>query len=182
MPVFQWIQGIVFSSEYLKYDQTAIGLWTRHTRRNWIWRELRFSTVVYTPVLDIQALYNYLLRTFFQPGYDKTKETKSWITSSRLLPSSTWLSLVRQLDLEVVLATSPHELVLSAIDTLPADFAIVPAFGSVEAITILAIIAGCNIFMIRDGYPFLRGRNMQLEFRPHSTRGIVAVFSVFTKD
>ncbi|KAL3421123.1 hypothetical protein PVAG01_07569 [Phlyctema vagabunda] len=182
IPVIDFLRRLVFKPEMLKYNKNAIGPWTAYTRREWIWSELRYSVTVYTPLLELDSLFSCLddrrHDNPFLSGFVKPVET----TKDQDSPTSTWLALLRCLEIEQIVQSGSLKNVPSTVETLPGDFIAVPAYGRVRAITIMAIAAGCHSISVKEGYPFLRGPRMQLEFRPHSSRAVVAVFSDFSSD
>lgn len=66
------------------------------------------------------------------------------------------------------------------VDYGPSDLSAAPAMGSVQAIVILAVWAGCDRLTLDDnGYPVATGSFMQLSFRNHPQLGWSAVFDRF---
>lgn len=164
-------QSLLSSLAPQRYNESAIGLWSEKTKLRWLWGEMRFLAVVSTPMLDLASFVETCKRDK-RIGY-----FKGWSVDVHR-PYSGWLNLLRLLNPpdyiwnEVFAAT-----IQTPADIIPTEFPAAYAYGTVETITLLAILAGCETIREKDAYPVLRGKNIQLEFRAHQTLGMVAAFT-----
>lgn len=191
-PVMQYIVTLAADSILSPrgYNERAIGRWAKKTTRVFSVSEMRLLAVVRTPLLDIKTMR---IQEFFQttnsapvnellsdqPHHKRTIVWRENLNSVK--PYAGWLNLLRELSLDREEVVNLFQLTETAAEILPNEFPAAPAAGTVETITILAVMAGCNNLKVIDSYPFARGPGMQLDFRSHPTQGMVACFSLASR-
>ena len=171
------IQGLLAAGPgRLKASRSAVGFaYSQKALTRFDRTELRFRTLVRVPVLDITKL----LGTENASVPNGGSKSRTWRGRnveafpgevSRSLAG--WSRLLEDLGLE----DFDFATLSCATDYLPEDIQAAPAYASVESLVIMALLAGCE--NIQPAETFLRatGPNLQLEFRPHQTLGIVAAY------
>ncbi|KAK5212271.1 hypothetical protein LTR47_007180 [Exophiala xenobiotica] len=89
--------------------------------------------------------------------------------------SSSWAMLLRHVGLDAVKLRTRY----CKTDHLPADVPAAPAFATIEALIILAVLAGCTSYYVRQDLPLVRGPQVQLVFRQHPSLGLVATYQSY---
>ncbi|KAK5459612.1 hypothetical protein LTS15_003741 [Exophiala xenobiotica] len=89
--------------------------------------------------------------------------------------SSSWAMLLRHVGLDAVKLRTRY----CKTDHLPADVPAAPAFATIEALVLLAVLAGCTSYYVRQDLPLVRGPQVQMVFRQHPSLGLVATYQSY---
>ncbi|EPS39394.1 hypothetical protein H072_6830 [Dactylellina haptotyla CBS 200.50] len=172
----------------LKASQTAIGRYSRFSRTHFSWFEMRVRSTAYTPMIDSYALFRLKSKpvrespTSDASFADYSEKDVSVSNEKRRLrmrepqPPAGWLILLEYIHLADYEGFSK---VACHTDYLPQDLYAPPAYADVFAITVLALVSGCNSLQMDGNYPRVQGSRSQLYFRDHPQLGDVAVYEHF---
>lgn len=89
--------------------------------------------------------------------------------------SASWAMLLWHVDLAAVKLRTRY----CKTDHLPADVPAAPAFATIEALIILAVLAGCTSYYVRQDLPLVKGPQVQMVFRQHPSLGLVATYQSY---
>ncbi|KAL5611370.1 hypothetical protein FOBRF1_007487 [Fusarium oxysporum] len=181
----------------LKSGAYAIGPWARLNKREFDWSEMRFRTGSYTPVLIEQAVirkqwedcngiksgrrkYALWHKTNHMSNYEVPRQLKN--ISKDHFPGA-WLALLTALGLD---ETRLWEEKSTGADYLAAEFPVVPAYGSIRAVTMLAIIlsqdSGRIYIDLETNLPRIHGNGFNLTVRQHPLLGAVGIFGMHSPE
>lgn len=89
--------------------------------------------------------------------------------------SASWTMLLRHVGLETVKLRTR----LCKTDHLPADISAAPAFATIEALMVLAVLAGCTSCYVRQDLPLAKGPQVQIVLRQHPSLGLVGTYQSY---
>ncbi|KAL6243393.1 hypothetical protein RBB50_009946 [Rhinocladiella similis] len=89
--------------------------------------------------------------------------------------SASWAMLLRHVGLETVKLRTR----VCKTDHLPADIPAAPAFATIEALMVLAVLAGCTSCYVRQDLPLAKGPQVQLVLRQHPSLGLVGTYQSY---
>jgi hypothetical protein len=116
-------------------------------------------------------------KTVHQRSSKDVKKLVKRAKTGSVLPPASWFYVLTRLGLENL----DYQLVPTLADYLPSDVQAVPAYGDVETICTLALLAGGRTISLDGKYPRVTGPGLQLSFRDHPSLGTVAVFENYVK-
>ncbi|KAF4469270.1 hypothetical protein FALBO_3833 [Fusarium albosuccineum] len=153
----------------------AIGPWSHLNDRKFDWADMRFRTISSTPVLTVDSLKDDL------PGRSSTDVVNIEILRKgpgEYFPA-TWLAMLTILRLD---NTDRWKTRLTGADYIPAEFLAVPAYGSINFVTVMAVILSqgtARLTVDKDsGLPRVQARNFNLIFRNHPSLGGIGFFEM----
>lgn len=159
-------------------SKMAIGKWSTQSKRRWDWPEMSFRYTVKTPVLlaDPRISKDAMETT---PGATQFEGSSTRSPSGQLSDAASWLLFFEKAGLDEFDIDAWGANVRSvAAEYVPDDLVAAPAYVQVGAVVVAAVFAGAqSLDMDENGYPILFGPDFQVDFRQHSSLGVVCAYS-----
>ncbi|KIW20645.1 hypothetical protein PV08_01222 [Exophiala spinifera] len=202
------LQGVLAAGPgRLKASQNVIGfVYGQSARTRFDWTEWRFRTTVQVPIIDlpqiISASRKWDSESHIERNASLQRRARKFLSrifmrsSSRCHPathsrdvealpreeqsdaedvSASWTMLLRHVGLEPIKLRTR----LCKTDHLPADVPAAPAFATIEALMVLAVLAGCTSCYVRQDLPLAKGPQVQIVLRQHPSLGLVGIYQSY---
>lgn len=181
------VQGLLASGPgRLKCGQYALGPWSKLTVRRPDWSEMRIRTIAYTPVISWESME----RSPYQRKRQEKEDEPETENSNDGVPlrrkgldeffPATWLALLTLLKVD---HPEMWEHKATGADYIPAELSSVPAYGHMQDMINLALIASDGLGRVVDdgesGHFSVLTQKFSLNFRSHPVLGLVGSFETY---
>lgn len=175
------VQGLLASGPgRLKCGKYALGSWSKLTERKRDWSEMRIRTIAYTPVISWSSMnespYSY------QAGFVDLSPSPRRKGRDEFFPA-TWLALLTLLEVD---RPEMWKAKATGADYIPAELSSVPAYGNMQDMISLALIASGGLGRLEVDLelhlPSVHSRQSSLNFRSHPVLGLVGAFETYGVD
>jgi hypothetical protein len=169
--------------EYMAFLDSTTGSRIRDNSRlnKLIIRVLFFKMILVNANMKVEEIFASLNRRY------RVGKAHSWLIVKKALHRwrfshsrslAGWSNLLVDLNLDRI----NFDTRICSTDYLPTDIQAAPAYATVDILTILALVAGCESPELSQEFPVARGPYTQLDFRPHPVLGVVAVYQRYLSD